>query len=68
MWGLSRDRSLQKLNFSVDEFEEHKLQFFFDTKAIIKMEDIPESLIINWDHTGIHYVPVGAFTMEKEGT
>ena len=31
------------------------------------MEDISESLIINWD-TGIHHVLVGAWTMEKEGS
>lgn len=32
------------------------------------MEDIPNQLIINWDHTGINYVPVSSWTMEKEGT
>lgn len=32
------------------------------------MEDIPFDLIINWDQTGIHYVPVGSWTMEKEGS
>ena len=66
--GFVKRRVTTKAKFSVDEFEEHKLQFLFDSKAIIEMEDIPESLIINWDHTGIHYVPVGAWTMEKEGS
>lgn len=32
------------------------------------MEDIPDSLTVNWDHMGIHYVPVGTWTMEKEGS
>ena len=32
------------------------------------MEEIPPDLIINWDHTGINYVPVSKWTMEKEGT
>ena len=32
------------------------------------MEDILYNLIINWDQTGIHYVPVGLWTMEKEGS
>ena len=54
-----------KAKVSVNVFEE---QFLFDAKAIIEMEDIPDSLIINWDHTGIHNVPVGAWTMEKEGS
>ena len=31
------------------------------------MEEIPHDLGINWDQTGIHYVPVGSWTMEKEG-
>ena len=32
------------------------------------MDKIPRELIINWDQTRIHYVPVGSWTMEKEGT
>ena len=32
------------------------------------MEDIPEELIINWDHTALHYVPVSSWTMEKKGS
>ncbi len=32
------------------------------------MEEIPSELVINWDHTGIHYVPVSNWTMAKEGS
>ena len=32
------------------------------------MEDIPTDLVLNWDQTGIHYVPVSSYTMEKEGS
>ena len=32
------------------------------------MDKIPHELIINWDQMRIHYVPVGSWTMEKEGT
>ena len=28
---------------------------------------IPDSLVINWDQTGIQYIPVNSWTMEKEG-
>ena len=66
--GFVKIQVTTKAKVSLDEFEEHKVQFLFDTKAIIEMEDIPDSLVINWDHTGIHYVPVGAWTMEKEGS
>ena len=31
------------------------------------MEDIPNELVINWDHTGINYVPVSNWTMATEG-
>ena len=31
------------------------------------MEEIPHDLVINWDQTGIHYIPVSSWTMEKEG-
>ncbi len=30
------------------------------------MDEIPDELVINWDQTGIHYVPVSSWTMEKE--
>ena len=48
-------------------FHELKAQFLFDIKAMMEMEEIPEDLVINWDQTGIHYVPVSSYTMEKEG-
>ena len=32
------------------------------------MEDIPNELVINWDHTGINYVPVSNWTMATEGS
>ena len=31
------------------------------------MEEIPDDLVVNWDQTGIHYVPVLDWTMEKVG-
>ena len=45
-----------------------KIQFLFDIKVMIEMEDIPVDLMINWDQTGIHYVPVLSYTMEREGS
>ena len=31
------------------------------------MDDIPENLIINFDQTGLNYVPVTSWTMEEAG-
>ena len=32
------------------------------------MEEIPSDLIINWDQTGIKYIPVSNWTMADEGS
>ena len=53
---------------SVPEFEAHKILFAFDVKSIFEMEEVPKELVLNWDHTGIHYVPVSSWTMAKEGS
>ena len=52
----------------MENFKEVKAQFLLDIKAVVEFHDIPSSLIINWDQTGIHYVPVGSWPMEKEGS
>ena len=31
------------------------------------MEEIPTELIINFDQTGIKYIPISSWTLEKEG-
>ena len=32
------------------------------------MEEVPSDLIINWDQTSVHYIPISQWTMEKQGT
>ena len=32
------------------------------------MKDFPGELVINWDQTGIHYVPISSWTMAKKGS
>ena len=56
------------IKVSVPEFQAYKAQFVFDVKATAEKEEIPKELIINWDHTGIHYVPMSNWTMAKEGS
>ena len=53
---------------SAENFKFLKEQFLFDVKTITEMEDIPADFVLNWDQTGIHYVPVSSYTMEKEGS
>lgn len=40
----------------------------FDIQVIVTMEDIPKELIINWDHNGLHYIPVSSWIMAQEGS
>ena len=39
----------------------YKSQFLSDINALVEMEEIPTAAIINWDHTGIKYVPIGGW-------
>ena len=52
----------------VQNFDEIKAQFLLDIKAVVSFEEIPAQLVINLDQTGIHYIPVGSWTMDKEGS
>ncbi len=66
--GYVKRRGNTKSKVSVEKFELLKSQFLFDIKSITAMEDIPEDLIINRDHTGLNYVPVSNWTMAEEGS
>ena len=50
------------------DFEKLEKQFLSDIRSIVAMEDIPKQLIINWDQTGMKYVPVSNWTFEEKGT
>ena len=66
--GFVKRRASTKAKVAVTDFDQLKLQFVFDIKAIVEMEEIPEALVTNWDQTGVHYVPVSSWTMAKEGS
>ena len=58
-------KATTKSKLTIHRFEELKEQYLFDIKVVVEMEEIPHDLIINWDQTGINYVPVSQWTMEK---
>ena len=64
--GYVKCRASTKAKTTVQNFDEVKMQFPLDIKVVVEMEGIPIDLVINWDQTGIQYVPVGSWTMEKE--
>ena len=57
-----------KSKVNCTNFEELREQFLFDIKMIIEFEDIPNYLILNWDHTGVNYFSVSSRTMAREGS
>ena len=52
----------------VEEFETLKDEFLLSVKTIVSLDEIPLDLIINWDQTGINYVPMSSCTMGVEGS
>ena len=50
------------------DFEKVKKQYLSDICSMVVMEDIPEDLIINWDQTGLKYVPVSDWTFAEKGS
>ena len=61
-------KATTKSKITVPYFEMLKQQFLLDIKAAVEIEEIPKDLILNWDQTGINYVPVSQWTMEKKGS
>ena len=66
--GFVKRRGSTAAKITVTNFEELKDQYLLDVKAVVQIEEIPQELIISWDQTGIKYVPVDTWTMEKEGS
>ena len=44
------------------------MTFLQDIKNSMLMNEIPLEMIINFDQTGINYVPVTLWSMEKQGS
>ena len=63
--GFVKRRSTTTAKVNVSNFDEVRRQFLVDVKTIADMEEIPFSLIINWDQTVINYIPLISWTMEK---
>jgi len=65
--GFVKRRSSTKAKLPASNFTRLQEQFTYDARVLIDMMEIPDSLVINWDQTGIQYVPVSQWTMEREG-
>ena len=66
--GLVKRKANTKAKVCPAGLQELKSNFLSDITAIVQLEEVPLSLVINWDHTGLKYVPVSSWTMAKEGS
>ena len=65
--GFLKRKGNTKSMVSIEHFDELKELFLLEFNNTVEMEEVPTELVINWDQIGINYVPVSAWTMEKEG-
>jgi len=65
--GYVRRKATTQAKMPVEDFEEIKKSYLLDLEVVMSMDEIPKELVINFDQTGIHYVPVSDWTMAKEG-
>ena len=56
-----------KTTVTIINFDELKETFLQDIKHSMLMDEIPPKLVINFNQTGIHYIPVSSWSMEMEG-
>ena len=65
--GLVKRKGNTKAKVDVEKFDEIKKLFLQDIRNVIVMDEVPVELVINWDQTGLNYVPVSQWTMAQEG-
>ena len=51
-----------------ENFDELRLKFLQEIVDIVKMEEVPPQLVLNWDQMGLNLVPASTWTMERQGT
>ena len=66
--GMVKRRASSNSTVNVKEFDVLKEEFMLSIRNVMNLEDISPALIINWDQTGIQYVPISNWTTETKGT
>ena len=61
-------RGTAKAKVTPSEFQSLQEQFLGDIRSVIMLDSIPAKLIINWDYTGLNYVPASSRTLEVKGS
>ena len=60
-------RGSTKAKLTPEDFSQLKDQFLSDIRTIVHFDNSPPGLILNWDHTGINYVPTSSWTLQTKG-
>ena len=55
-------KAITKAKVNVEHFEEVKRQFLLEITTVVTLAEIPFGLVINFDQTGINYIPVSSWT------
>jgi len=50
------------------DFDDIKQEYINKVSKVVKDNNVPDSLVINWDQTGCQLIPGGNWTMEKQGS
>ena len=66
--GYVKQKATSKAKVTFENSKELKEQFLLEINHVIVMDEIPADLVINFDQTALHFVPVSEWTMEAEGT
>ena len=66
--GYVKRKATSKAKVTVENFDELKESYLLEIKHVVEMDEIPLDLIVNFDQTGLNFVPVSEWTMEAEGT
>ena len=64
--GLVKWQGTTNAKVNPEDFETLKKQYLADIQTKVRMEDIPTNFIINWDHSGLKYVPVSNWTIKHK--
>ena len=57
--GFSKRRGNSKSKVKPDDLSVLRLNYLMDIKGVVEMAEIPDDMIINWDHTAMKIVVVG---------
>ena len=65
---FTQRRRTTKAKVSVEDFNRLKTTLLQEVIDVVKMEEIPIDLILNWDQTGLNLVPVSSWMVAKKGS